>query len=561
MSTNADNTKIWIRVETFVYGAIPIVPHPRLSLHNILKIIPYAKSRKGGFCYPNLPYTIWRNIALYKLQLPKALAWMYFSTYNTIDDSITAEDRITLDEKIGACHSPEEIEKVRDTVSVPLLKFTLFLFLQHFHVISIRDSLTYDEWPSDTENSTAGQNPYEKSFNEQTYMSFVQKKLGNMLHLLAEPAANQQDRSYLTMESVEALNILFMGSVDNMRSEKPLHSTVFAHAGRLSSSNSKLYEVRSLQTWLLDHLATSPFGVSTCIRTGRQLAWIQNPNSSATSTSDSRPQRHGRVVTNAANVPANSAAGNKIIILSRVCQRWVAKISSATLDNAAVKIHRCHNSVIYLLAPLRSVNIEKCRNTQIVLGAVETTVHIVGCEGVTVTTACRRFTAARNSSCIANLMTPNRPLILAGNDLLRIAPFLPPADSYHDFEQHLYDAGLTTSTVNLWDHSHALWSTSASSVSNLPSDQWYRLQMPFIGYPRSTFTTSQDLAELIPIPEEYYRVESERMQTANDTKKRITEISPDQRDLITRVLEEEFISWLQKKKSILQIRDFNANDY
>ena len=562
MSSNTDNTKIWIRVETFVYGAIPIPPHPRLSLHNILKIIPYAKSRKGGYCYPNMPYSIWRNIALYKLQLPEDLAWMYFATFDTIDDSITAEDRIALDEKLAACKNTKELERVRESTSVPLLKFTLFLFLQHFYKISVRESLAYVEWPSDSSKTSSSttqqqqQNPHEKSFNEQTYISFVRKKLGDLLNLLAEPAANQQD-FYLTMESVEALNIVFMGSVDNMRTEKPLHGTVFAHAARLSAPNSKLYEARALEAWLLDHLTTSPFGVSACIRTGRQLAWNQTASTSSSSSSsppETQTHRQGRVVTNAASVPGNSAAGNKIVIVSHVGRRWVSRASSATLDDASVKIHRCHYATVYLLAPLRSVSIEKCRHTEVVLGAVETTLHLVGCERVTVTAACRRFTASRNVACAAYLLTPNRPLVLAGNDRLRLAPYNVVA-AYPAFEQHLYDAGLTAQCRNLWDRPHYLWSSSASSVSLLPPDDWYPLSMPFAGY--APTPTPAAGGGVVAVPEDYEVAVRRRRDVSKVMRDKLAsaQLTPEQRAAVTRVIDDEFVAWLKEKRLIHRVQE------
>ena len=484
MSSDKSRTHIWLRIETFVYGALPIPPHPRLSLHNILKIIPYVKSKKGSNNYPNITYALWRTIALHKLQLPEDLAWMYFSTFDTINDSSTSENRINLDERLSYCKNDKEIEMIRETVSVPLLKFTIFLYLQHFHKISLRESLNYVEWPSDTSESSQ-HNLREKSFNEQSHISFMQNKLKEILTLLAEPSPNQQDL-YLTMESIEALNILFMGSLDNMRHETSLNTTVFAHSSELSSSNSRLYKLKLLQNWLLDHLTTSPFGVTRCISSGRQLTWnhVAGRDIKAAGDSSSRPPRKfGRVVTNATSIPSDSTPGNKIMIISHVSKQVIARRASATLEGSAVKIHRCHHSTVYLLAPLRSVSVEKCRHTTIVLGAVETTLHMQQCDNVTVIAPCRRFTAAANSMCTVHLLTPNRPLVLTGNERLRFAPF---NTNYPLLEQHIYNVGLSSSP-NLWDRPLVLGPPVPMSPATppwflLPPDEYLQLVIPYDDY-------------------------------------------------------------------------------
>lgn len=42
----------------------------------------------------------------------------------------------------------------------------------------------------------------------------------------------------------------------------------------------------------------------------------------------------------------------KTVILSQLCKRTIGR-SGSTLRGASVKVHRCHNSYIYLLAPMR----------------------------------------------------------------------------------------------------------------------------------------------------------------------------------------------------------------
>ncbi|KAI0227618.1 hypothetical protein LSAT2_021908 [Lamellibrachia satsuma] len=108
MATFKTKISLWVRSELFAYGALPVPPHPRLSVHNIKKIIPYAKS-KGKSGFPRLGYSVWKNIACNKLQLPMDLAWMYFVTFDMLVVT-TPEEKLERDEMFAQCSSQQELE-------------------------------------------------------------------------------------------------------------------------------------------------------------------------------------------------------------------------------------------------------------------------------------------------------------------------------------------------------------------------------------------------------------------------------------------------------------------
>ncbi|KAK2161788.1 hypothetical protein NP493_1560g00023 [Ridgeia piscesae] len=210
-----------------------------------------------------------------------------------------------------------------------------------------------------------------------------------------------------------------------------------------SSQISRTFPIRNLQSWLHSHIRQNPFGISACITSGRRLSWPLSGEYRDTQTES----KHGRIATNATFVPPDQIKGNKIVIMSQVCKQTVAR-SSTTLEDASLKIHRCHYSYIYLLSAVRSVSIEKCRHTTIVLGAVETVVHVNQCEQVKVIAVCRRLSTSGSTLCTFHVLTPNRPLVLSGNERLTFAPY---HTHYPQLEEHMEATGLQ-SRPNLWDN-------------------------------------------------------------------------------------------------------------
>ncbi|RTG89783.1 uncharacterized protein DC041_0003936 [Schistosoma bovis] len=88
---------LWPRAEPFAYGIFQVHPHPRLAVHNIKKLVTYAKNKsKTG---SRLSYSVWKHVACNKLQLTEDLAWVLFHTCLTM--SATQYDKLKdVDERI-----------------------------------------------------------------------------------------------------------------------------------------------------------------------------------------------------------------------------------------------------------------------------------------------------------------------------------------------------------------------------------------------------------------------------------------------------------------------------
>lgn len=551
---------LWVRSDLFTYGALSIPPHPRLSAHNIKKIVGYAKN-KGKSGFPRLSYSVWKHIACNKLQLSEELSWVYFVTYDLVSES-TGQQRLEWDKRFARCLSQQELDSVKSQVSVPTLRFVLFLFIQQFHKISLRASLVSgsDEWPSRTSSPDleAGRSTPRggKGLDEQAHMTFVLNNLNEIMELLVEPdsysgGAGGSDVS-LSIEAVEALGFMVEGSVDRNRNLKPLHEIALMQQVHQTSGYSKVnvetsrsprgwklvisrsFSFRNLQTWLRSHVGQNPFGISSCISQGRRLSWpLAGEDKEARADS-----KMGRIATNALLVPKDQVKGNKIIIMSQVCKQTVAR-SSGTLEGSSLKVHRCHYSQIYLLSPLRSVSIEKCRHSTIFLGAVETTVHLNQCDQVTVIAVCRRISVSSSNSCALHVLTPTRPLLYGNNEKITLGPY---HTFYPKLEEHMAVVGLGIQP-NVWDKPLCL------GPGDLHDDHppWELLNPDNIHLFSVPFEMKGETM-CIPggLPSNYQRALARRERTIESWKRLVKEsvMTRDQRKSFQGLVESRFQEWL-----------------
>ncbi|EGW01990.1 TBCC domain-containing protein 1 [Cricetulus griseus] len=167
---------------------------------------------------------------------------------------------------------------------------------------------------------------------------------------------------------------------------------------------------------------------------------------------------------------------HRMVVMSQVYKQTLAK-SSDTLVGAHIRVHRCNESFIYLLSPLRSVTIEKCRNTTFVLGPVETALHLQDCENLKIIAVCHRLSISSTTDCTFHVMTPSRPLILSGNQSVTFAPF---HTHYPMLEDHMARTGLAT-VPNYWDNPMVVCRESSDTrvFRLLPPCEFYIFIIPF----------------------------------------------------------------------------------
>nr|XP_056705851.1 TBCC domain-containing protein 1-like [Euleptes europaea]XP_056722789.1 TBCC domain-containing protein 1-like [Euleptes europaea] len=524
---------LWVKMEPFIVGALQIPPPSKFGLHYLRKMSTYVRMHSSEGYYPYLFWPMWRHIACGKLQLEKDLAWLYFELFDSLVER-TAEERLEWAEVMSSCATEEEAEKQRNKLSVDTLQFLLFLYIQQLNKVSLRTSLVGEEWPNLKSKSYSlnGESSNQiKNWNDSYHQAFVQSHLQDLLELLLDPdqlsaSSHSTHNSLVTPEAVRALSFLIEGSVNNNRTVHPLHELALwqpLHANSGFSKISKAFSFPKLECWLRACLTGNPFGTSACLRSGKKLAWAQQVEGTT---------KRAKIACNTHMVPS----AHRTVVMSQVYKQTLAK-SSDTLEDSHVKIHRCCESFIYLLSPLRSVSIEKCRNSTFVLGPVQTVVHLHSCDSVKVIAVCHRLSLSSTTSCTLHILTPTRPLILLGNQAITFAPF---HTHYPMLEDHMGRTGLAT-VPNYWDNPMLVCKDNCDwkVFRFLSPSEFYPFVVPF--------EMEGDTTE-IPggLPPAYQKALSQREQRIQIWQKTVKEagLTKDQRKTFQVLVESKFYEWL-----------------
>ncbi|XP_072902970.1 TBCC domain-containing protein 1 isoform X1 [Hemitrygon akajei] len=527
--------RLWAKYETFVVGVLQIPPPSKFSMHYLRKMATYVRTKGGDGGYPRLSWPMWRHIACGKLQLAENLAWLYFETFDILLEK-TAEERLQWAEEVSCCRSEEEIDKLKNKLSVDTLQFLLFLYVQQLNKVSLRTSLIGEEWPSPRSRSPdldVKSNSQSKNMDDHNHLTFVLSHLSELLELLLDPeqltiSAHTTHDSMISAEAVRALDFLFEGSIGRNEAIYPVHELarwqpILGTTGY--SKLSKMFHFHKLEAWLRSVLGPNPFGTALCFQKGKKLAWAQQVEGTT---------KRARISCNTYTAPK----GHKVVIMTQVYKQTLAK-SSDQLDGAHVKIHRCNDCFIYLLSPLRSVSIEKCRNTTFVLGPVQTTIHIHGCNDVKVIAICRRLSVSSSSSCTFYCLTTTRPLIMSGNSSLTFAPY---HTYYPLLEDHMARTGIAT-IPNYWNKPFCIGvdNNEIPVYQLLPPKAFYVFVIPF--------EMEGDTME-IPggLPPPYEKAIKHREQKIQNWQKTVKEagLSKEHRKLFQNLVEKKFCEWLDQ---------------
>ncbi|XP_053554522.1 TBCC domain-containing protein 1 [Bombina bombina] len=527
--------QLWVKTDPFLVGALQLPPPSKFSMHYLRKMSTYVRTRSVEGCYPRLYWVMWRHIACGKLQLEEDTAWLYFEVFHSLSEK-NAQKSLEWAEAASSCTSLEEYEKVKSKLSVDTLQFLLFLYIQQINKVSLRTSLIGDEWPSPRARSPtpdfAGQSTFlNKNWDDYSHLTFIQTHLPFLLELLLEPdqltkSSHSSHNSLISLDAVRSLGFLFEGTVDKNRTvhlllDLALWQPLQNRSGFSKTSNT--FSLPKMQAWIRDSLVINPFGISSCIKTGRKLAWAHQVDGS---------NKRAKVACNSYTVPH----GHRMVVMSQVHRQTLAK-SSETLVDARIKIHRCNESYIYLLSPLRFVTVEKCRNSTIILGPVQTTIHVQMCDNVKVISVCQRLSLSSTTNCTFHILTPTRPLFFSGNQGVVLAPF---HTHYPMLEDHMGQTGLAT-LPNYWDRPHLL------SSENIDKNIWKMMS------PREFYTfvvpfeMEGDTTE-IPggLPPAFQKAMAQRQQKTQMWQKTVKDagLTREQRKQFQMLVEHKFNEWL-----------------
>ncbi|CAJ2671358.1 unnamed protein product [Trifolium pratense] len=341
-----------------------------------------------------------------------------------------------------------------DTVDVHDL--VLFLYIQSYKRLLPRthkdSAAVADVWPSTSafDGYLSALSPLQlvrsnsKRFTpsqadeESHQLSYLQKHMANIVSLLAEPVEGESEESLvLTMDRFEHLGLLIQyGDKGSEGSSLSQSSPFFAN----SDPDMPAVPVPASQVhdWLLENIASA-------------LEYIAERTSSKENGPVSASDQDV-AMTDASTVSVKvSTSARGASFIEGISKSSYAKHAS-DIKGSSVKVLNCHESAIYILAPLRYATIYGCSDATIFIGAVGKAVRVEHCERVHVIVAAKRICIANCRECVFFLGVNQQPLIVGDNHKLQVAPF---NTFYSQLEEHMNEVGVLP-TVNRWDEPIAL---------------------------------------------------------------------------------------------------------
>ncbi|XP_022746372.1 TBCC domain-containing protein 1-like isoform X1 [Durio zibethinus] len=355
-----------------------------------------------------------------------------------------------------------------DSVGADLRDLILFLYIQSYKRLlprSHKDSAAVaDVWPSTSafDGYLSALSPLQlvrcntrrfmpsQADEEAHQLSYLQKHLANILSLLSETVEGEGESLVLTMDGFEHLGFLIQFG-DKGSEGVPLSQA----APFFSNSDPDMPAVpvpaAQVHDWLLQNIASS----------------LEHVTEKISAKENGSPSGSDQDVAMADASPSSAkalASARSPYFIDGVSKSSYVKQAS-DLKNSSVKVINCHDSVIYILAPLRYATIYGCSDATIVLGAVGKAVRLEHCERVHVVIAAKRVCIANCRECVFFLGVNQRPLIVGDNHKLQVAPY---NTFYSQLEEHMTEVGIEA-TINRWDEPLALGMIDPHSPLSRPA--------------------------------------------------------------------------------------------
>ncbi|XP_064992099.1 uncharacterized protein LOC135628978 isoform X1 [Musa acuminata AAA Group] len=274
-------------------------------------------------------------------------------------------------------------------------------------------------------------------------LSYLQKHMANIVTLLAESVEGEGDESLvLTMERFEHLGFLL-----HFSEGIPLTQAAPFFANSDPDMPAVPVSAGQVHDWIVQNIVASLEHNAEKVLAKEN--GMQNSSDLDVPMADACLS-HTRVQSSSlppgTSVSSNSAYSTSTTFVEGVSKSSVVK-QPCDIKGHSIKVLNCHDSVIYILAPLRYATIYGCSDATIVLGAIGKAVRVEHCERVQVIVAAKRICIANCRECVFYLGVNQQPLIVGDNHKLQVAPF---NTFYSQLEEHLAQVGVDSS-VNRWD--------------------------------------------------------------------------------------------------------------
>ncbi|MBA0850147.1 hypothetical protein Goshw_025928 [Gossypium schwendimanii] len=435
--------------------------------------------------------------------------------------------RLILDTLASVIHSePDPLVNAHPddvgSVGSDLRDLILFLYIQSYKRLlprSHKDSAAVaDVWPSTSafDGYLSALSPLQAD-EEAHQLSYLQKHLANIISLLSEPVEGEGEESLvLTMEGFEHLGFLIQFG-DKGSEGIPLSQAAPFFANSDPDMPAVPVPASQVLDWLLENIASSLEHI-----TDKISAKENGPQGGS-------DQDVAMADASSSSVRASPSARNCCFIEGVSKSSYVKQASDLKLSS--VKVINCHDSVIYILAPLRYATIYGCSDATIVLGAVGKAVRVEHCERVHVIIAAKRVCIANCRECLFFLGVNQRPLVVGDNHKLQVAPY---NTFYSQLEEHMTEVGIQA-TMNRWDEPLALGAVDphdslshpagvsdaqAESAAQLDPDQFTNFLIPNWFEGESAGSTKDNP---FPLPDAYLKSQLRNQKNLSEIKQILRE--------------------------------------
>ncbi|KAH9614372.1 hypothetical protein KSS87_016010 [Heliosperma pusillum] len=338
-----------------------------------------------------------------------------------------------------------------DDAGVGVLDVVMFLYIQNYKRLLPRshhkDSpAVADVWPSTSafDGYLSALSPLQlvrsnsrkfmpsQTDEEAHQLSYLQKHLANILTLLADPVEGEGDDTLLlSMERFEHLGFLIQFG-EKGADLVPLSQASPFFANSDPDMPAAPVSAAQVHDWLLEKIADALEKIA------------EKATAKEDAPSNGSDQDVAMADANTMSTKALTSTRGLTFIEGISKSSFVKK--AAELKGSSLKMLNCHESVIYVLAPLKYATIYGCSDTTIVLGAVGKALRVEHCERVHIIVAAKRVCIANCRECVFYLGVNQRPLIVGDNHKLQVAPY---NTFYPELEEHMNQVGIEP-TTNKW---------------------------------------------------------------------------------------------------------------
>ncbi|XP_010257397.1 PREDICTED: TBCC domain-containing protein 1-like [Nelumbo nucifera] len=459
--------------------------------------------------------------------------------------------------------SPQEL----DSVGADVNYLILFLYIQSYKRLLPRthkDSVAVaDVWPSTSafDGYLSALSPLQlvrsnsrrfmpsQADEEAHQLSYLQKHMANILALLAESVEGDEEESLvLTLERFEHLGFLIQFGEKGSEGIPLSQATPF-----FANSDPDMPAVpvpaAQVHDWILQNIATA------LEHSSERVSMKENglPNSS---------DQDVAMADACASSFKSSTCTRNLSFVEGVSKTSIIKQAS-DLKGSSVKVLNCHDSVIYILAPLRYATVYGCSDATIVLGAVGKAVRVEHCERVQVIAAAKRICIANCRECLFFLGVNQQPLILGDNHKLQVAPY---NTFYPQLKEHMTQVGVDTS-INRWNepmvlgmvdphdslsHPAGVSDVQAESATCLDPDQFTNFLIPnWVGGESPESTKHNPFS----LPETYMASQQKNHQNLGEIKQALRDLQLEEsrKRELSNALHIYFKDWLYTSGNIRQL--------